>query len=127
MWLFDQLVEQHIAEAQKKGEFDNLPGSGKKLALDDDSQVPPELRAAYRLMKNSGFLPPELEMRREAVELNELLAGIEPTDERYAQHAKHLALLESKLRQAGMSTDFLRSEYGGQLQQRLFGEKACIK
>lgn len=123
MWLFDQLVEQHIAEAQQKGEFDNLPGSGKKLELDDDSHVPAELRAAYRLMKNSGYLPPELEMRREAIELNELLAGIEPADERYSQHAKRLALLESKLRQAGMSTEFLRKEYGGRLQQRLFGEQ----
>ncbi|MEI2267293.1 DUF1992 domain-containing protein [Erwinia sp. CGal63] len=123
MWLFDQLVEQHISEAQQKGEFDNLPGSGKKLELDDDSHVPPELRAGYRLLKNAGYLPPELEMRREAVELNELLAGIQPEDERYSQHARRLALLESKLRQAGMSTDFLRNEYGERLQQRLFGDK----
>ncbi|WP_312046459.1 DUF1992 domain-containing protein [Erwinia sp.] len=127
MWLFDQLVEQHISEAQKNGEFDNLPGSGKKLTLDDDRHVPVELRAAYRLLKNSGYLPPELEMRREAVELHELLAGIDPADERYSHFAKHLTLLESKLRQAGMDTDFLRKEYGERLQERLFGADKCTK
>ncbi|WP_158782202.1 DUF1992 domain-containing protein [Pantoea sp. BAV 3049] len=123
MWLIDQLVEQHIFEAQKNGEFDNLPGSGKKLKLDDDSHVPEELRAAYRLMKNSGFLPPELEMRREAIELNELLAGVGPQDEQYAVQSKRLTLLTIKLRQAGMSTDFLQGGYASRLHQRFSGEE----
>ena len=47
MWLLDQWAERHIAEAQAKGEFDNLVGSGEPLILDDDSHVPPELRAGY--------------------------------------------------------------------------------
>ena len=42
MWLLDQWAERHIAEAQAKGEFDNLVGSGEPLILDDDSHVPPE-------------------------------------------------------------------------------------
>lgn len=45
MWLLDQWAERHIAEAQAKGEFDNLAGGGEPLILDDDSHVPPELRA----------------------------------------------------------------------------------
>ena len=53
MWLLDQWAERHIAEAQAKGEFDNLVGSGEPLILDDDSHVPPELRAGYRLLKNA--------------------------------------------------------------------------
>lgn len=123
MWLIDRLVEQHISEAQKNGELDDLPGSGKKLELDDDSHVPVELRAAYRLMKNSGYLPPELEMRREAVELDQLLAGLEPDDHRYDQHAQRLVLLELKLRQAGMSTTFLRGDYSNQVHKRFKGEE----
>ena len=56
MWLLDQWAERHIAEAQAKGEFDNLVGSGEPLILDDDSHVPPELRAGYRLLKNAGWI-----------------------------------------------------------------------
>ncbi|MGJ4660246.1 DnaJ family domain-containing protein [Klebsiella pneumoniae] len=29
MWLLDQWAERHILDAQTKGEFDNLPGSGE--------------------------------------------------------------------------------------------------
>lgn len=123
MWLIDRLVEQHIAEAQKNGELENLSGSGKKLQLDDDSHVPQELRAAYRLMKNSGYLPPELEMRREAVELDRLLAGVDPQDHRYEQHAKRLLLLEIKLQQAGMSTTFLRGDYAHRVNHRFSGDE----
>lgn len=57
MWLLDQWAERHIRDAQKKGEFDDLPGSGERLALDDDSHIAPELRAGYRLLKNAGCLP----------------------------------------------------------------------
>ncbi len=57
MWLLDQWAERHISDAQNKGEFENLPGSGEPLVLDDDSHIPPELRAGYRLLKNAGCLP----------------------------------------------------------------------
>ncbi|EIQ53256.1 hypothetical protein SF123566_7229 [Shigella flexneri 1235-66] len=51
MWLLDQWAERHIIDAQSKGEFDGLPGAGEPLVLDDDSHVPPELRAGFRLLK----------------------------------------------------------------------------
>lgn len=68
----DALVEQHIRKAIARGEFDHLPGAGKPLPLDDDAMVPAELRAAYRLLKNSGYVPPELE---QVQEVNQLLAA----------------------------------------------------
>ncbi|BAT45284.1 predicted protein [Escherichia albertii] len=81
MWLLDQWAERHITEAQSKGEFDNLPGSGEPLILDDDSHVLPELRAGYRLFKNAGCLPPELEQRKEAIQLLDILKGIRQDDQ----------------------------------------------
>ncbi len=54
MWLLDQWAERHISTAQRNGEFDNLPDVGDPLDLDDDSQVPAELRAGHRLLKNAG-------------------------------------------------------------------------
>ena len=56
----DQLAEARIQEAIDRGELRGLPGEGRPLQLDDDSAIPEELRAAYRLLKNAGFLPPEL-------------------------------------------------------------------
>ncbi len=119
MWLLDQWAERHIRDAQRKGEFDDLPGSGEPLVLDDDSHIAPELRAGYRLLKNAGCLPPELEQRREAVELSDLLNGIRHDDPRYAELSRRLTLLELKLRQAGINTDFLRGEYGERLMQKI--------
>jgi hypothetical protein len=54
------LVERRIEAAIARGEFDDLPGAGRPLALDDDPLVPAELRVAHRILKNAGCLPPEL-------------------------------------------------------------------
>ncbi|MDR6618629.1 hypothetical protein J2W63_004383 [Klebsiella sp. 1400] len=119
MWLLDQWAERHILDAQRKGELDNLPGSGEPLSLDDDSHVPAELRAGYRLLKNAGCLPPELEHRKEAVMLTDLLKGVQESDPRYAELSRRLALLELKLRQAGLNTDFLRGDYADKLLHKI--------
>ncbi|QCA03079.1 DnaJ family domain-containing protein [Pantoea vagans] len=123
MWLVDELAEQHIKAALEKGELSNLPGSGKPLQLDDDSYVPPELRAGYRLLKNAGFLPPELELRREAMEVNDLIRQLDPEDHRYQDHCHRLQLLALRLRQAGMSTDFLHGDYSTALQNHFSEEE----
>jgi hypothetical protein len=82
MQVFDTLVERRIREAKEAGEFDDLPGAGAPLEFDDDALVPEELRAAYRLLKNSGFLPPELEAHREIRQLEQLLQTVEDDGKR---------------------------------------------
>lgn len=62
---FNELIERRIDEARREGQFDDLPGAGRPLELDDDRLVPEELRAAYRVLKNSGYLPPEVEALRD--------------------------------------------------------------
>ncbi|EGM7735929.1 DUF1992 domain-containing protein [Escherichia albertii] len=119
MWLLDQWAERHISEAQAKGEFDNLLGNGEPLMLDDDSHVPPELRAGYRLLKNAGCLPPELEQHKEAIQLLDILKGIRQDDQQYQEVSRQLSLLELKLRQAGLSTEFLRGEYADKLLNKI--------
>ncbi|WP_029590159.1 DUF1992 domain-containing protein [Franconibacter pulveris] len=122
MWLLDQWAEKHILEAQRKGELDGLPGEGKPLKLDDDSNVPADLRAGYRLLKNGGYLPPELQQRKEALELADLLKSIAKTDPQHQLIEKRLALLELKLRQAGLNTDFLHGEYAGRFANKMHQE-----
>ncbi|MFI3312198.1 DnaJ family domain-containing protein [Ewingella allii] len=122
MFLGDAMAEQKIAEAINKGELDNLPGAGSPLLLDDDSDVPLELRMAYRILKNSGFLPPELQDRKEALELNTLLQTLTADDARFTELEKRVKLLELRLQQAGQNTDFLRGDYQNPLLERLRGK-----
>lgn len=119
MWLLDQWAERHILDAQRQGEFDNLPGSGEPLTLDEDLHVPPELRAGYRLLKNAGCLPPELQQRKEAVDLADLLKTVSRDEPEYEALSRRLALLELKLRQSGLSTEFLHGEYAYNLASKM--------
>ena len=50
------VAERKIEEAMERGEFDNLPGMGKPLCLEDLSHLPPDMRMAYTILKNSGFV-----------------------------------------------------------------------
>ena len=58
--MVDFLVERKLAEAVSRGELDDLPGQGKPLDLADDPLVPEDLRLAYRILKNAGFVPEEV-------------------------------------------------------------------
>jgi len=65
-----RVAESRILEAIELGEFDDLPGKGKPLELEDLSRVPPHLRAGYQLLRNADALPPELELRRQGYALD---------------------------------------------------------
>ncbi len=82
MLAFEIIAEQRIREAIERGEFDRLPGAGQPLKLDDDAMVPPELRVPYKILKNAGCLPPELELRKEIVTLRDLLRAVTDDGER---------------------------------------------
>lgn len=81
MWMIDRIAEQKITEAVEHGELDDLPGKGRPLCLDDDSLVPRELRTAYRLLKNSGYLPAEVGTFCEIADVETLLAGVVAEEE----------------------------------------------
>lgn len=79
---FEKIVEERILKAQKKGEFDNLTGSGKPLVFDDRC-VSEELRLAYKILKNADLVPPEIGLKKEIKQTEELLAGMRETSEKY--------------------------------------------
>jgi hypothetical protein len=58
------IAERRIEEAIARGEFDNLPGAGKPIDLEDcDPTMPPEARMAWRILKNSEVTPEQLVLR----------------------------------------------------------------
>ena len=76
------LAESKIRAAMARGEFDKLPGEGRPLPPEDLSRVPPDLRMGYKLLRNAGCLPPELEARKEVARLGGLLATTGDAEER---------------------------------------------
>jgi hypothetical protein len=84
----ERIAEQRIREAIERGDFDHLEGAGKPLALDDDRDVPDELRVAYRILKNAGCIPPEIELRREIASAEHLLAQALSSGERQAANQR---------------------------------------
>jgi len=75
-------------EALEKGEFDNLPGKGEPLATEDISNIPEDLRMAYRILKNADCLPPELQLKKEIRQMEDMLEDIPDEKEKYRQIKK---------------------------------------
>lgn len=97
-WI-DALVEDRVARAQADGLFDELPGTGKPLALDDDRLVPEALRMAYRVLRNAGLVPPEVQTLKDMRAL-ELLVHSSVDDAARRRAIARLHLLFARVAQA---------------------------
>ncbi len=119
LW-FEAIAEQKIREAVERGEFADLPGQGRPLDLAGDPLVPEDLRVAYRILKNAGFLPAQLEGQKEIRDLERLIRGMEAGPER-SQALRKLHLLNTKLTASrrGSENLLLEAEYYEKLMQRL--------
>jgi hypothetical protein len=74
--IFDLLAEQRILDAERRGEFQHLPGAGQPLAFDDDALLSPEERMANKILKNAGFTPRQVLLRRELASLRDEIAQL---------------------------------------------------
>lgn len=100
MFLFiERLAEEAIQKHLREGGFDNLEGKGRPLPEEDLSMVPEDLRMAYRILKNAGCLPPELEREKEIRTALDLLSGLTDERERY----RRMQRVNFKIRQLNMS------------------------
>jgi hypothetical protein len=62
---FEDPVEAKIKAAMAEGQFDNLAGKGKPLDLKGYMETPEHLRTAYHILKNAGFVPEEVRLKKE--------------------------------------------------------------
>jgi hypothetical protein len=99
-----RIAEDRIRRAMEDGLFDNLAGAGGPLDLEADAWVPPDLRLAYRVLKNAGCLPPELEVRQDIINLRMLIDAVDDPEHR----ARRLRELEYKLQ----SFNLMREQRG---------------
>lgn len=123
----ESLANEKIREAQLRGEFDNLAGAGKPLPEDDGmAGVPEELRVGFRLLKNAGMLPEEMQLRKEMVTLQDLLNACEQAGERQelarrlnAKKLRYRMLMEER----GGSFSNAFAEYEDKIRRRLTDEE----
>ncbi|MDX8046892.1 DUF1992 domain-containing protein [Gracilibacillus sp. S3-1-1] len=93
MDVFSQLAEERIKQAIKDGDFDHLQGKGKPQKKDPLQHIPDDLRMSYRIMRNSGYLPEEVQLNKELASLRDLLKCC--TDEGEKQHiTKQISMKE---------------------------------
>ncbi len=86
---FEKIIEEKIREAMDAGEFENLSGKGKPIDLDAYFSTPSDLRLGYSVLKSSGCLPPEVELRKEIEDLETKRASCTSETER-ARLAKEI-------------------------------------
>jgi len=82
MDFLNKIAERRILEAIENGELDDLEGKGKPIKVEDETWIPEDLRMAYRILKNAGCIPPELELRNEVINLSALINTIDDDKER---------------------------------------------
>jgi len=85
LFIFTKIAENRIREAMAEGAFDNLVGKGQPLNLADESHIPPELRLAYKILKMANCLPPEVELKKDILRLQDLVADLPDEAEKLKQ------------------------------------------
>jgi hypothetical protein len=73
---FEKVVETLIREAMERGEFDNLPGTGKPIDLTEYFETPEEVRLAHSVLKGAGMTPREVDLLKEIAELKQVQAAL---------------------------------------------------
>lgn len=122
------MAEEIIREAQRRGEFDNLPGAGKPLPEADElAGVPEELRVGFRMLKNAGMLPEEMLLRKEMVTLQDLIGACKEEGEREslarqlnAKKLRYRMLMEER----GGSFSDAFAQYEDQIRRKLTDDDA---
>ncbi|WP_223589690.1 DnaJ family domain-containing protein [Neobacillus bataviensis] len=88
MDMFQIVSEDRIKKAYKDGEFENLPGLGKPMQLEDLSAIPEDLRMAYKLLKNAGYTQEESHLRQELMTIEDLIKKTDDISEKENLHRK---------------------------------------
>jgi signal transduction histidine kinase len=76
------IAERRIREAMDQGLFDDSPYRGRRIDLQEEESILAELRMAFKVLRDAGCLPPEVELRRDIGTLSELLDTVVEPEER---------------------------------------------
>lgn len=106
--LLDDHIGRSLAESERTGELRSARNYGKPLDLADGyDETPAELRMGYKMLKDAGVVPHEVQLMRDIEALRQQLDGA-PDDsgaraarQRLSEMQQQLALRLEKLRISG--------------------------
>jgi hypothetical protein len=85
----DQAIAEHLAQAYRSGELQSAPSFGKPMAESEGwAETPVEFRLPFKILKNAGVPPPEIELFHQRARLREQLAAAGCDAERQSLTAK---------------------------------------
>ena len=107
--LLDDHIGQSLRESVASGELKSAPSYGKPMSFGDGyDETPDELKMPFKILKDAGMVPPEVELMREIAALQARVEGrphddesLRPQRQRLAEMRQQLALRLEKLRSAG--------------------------
>jgi hypothetical protein len=93
----DEVIAKHLQASLANGELQATAGFGKPMAEDDGWEATPDsLRMPFKILKNAGFVPPEVEMFKRRAALNSQVAGCSSAQERDSL-TRELSVLEQSI------------------------------
>ena len=108
MATLDDHIAAKLRESASSGELQSAPSFGKPLDFGDGYfETPEELRMGFKVLKDAGFVPPEVEMLHQVAALQSQLeattddAEAAPLRQRISELRQHIALRLEKLRATG--------------------------
>jgi hypothetical protein len=106
--LLDDHIGQSLRESERTGELKAAPSYGKPLSFGDGyDETPDALKMPFKMLKDAGYAPPEVELMREIAALQATLDGLpddaqtRPQRQRLAEMRQQLALRMEQLRSSG--------------------------
>ena len=81
----DEAIGEHIEEALRSGELKSAPSFGKPMPEAEGwNETPTEFRLPFKILKNAGVAPPEIELFHRRAALRRALAECSSETERRA-------------------------------------------
>ncbi|WP_156291602.1 DnaJ family domain-containing protein [Oceanobacillus salinisoli] len=113
------IVEEKIKESVENGEFDDLIGKGKPLNLKEDLQgLSPEIRRAYKILKNAGYIPEQQDIKKDKLTFRDLYTYA--AGKKYEQPYRQQNDFESLIKERNLKKTPSYRQYAKKIYQKLF-------